>query len=63
MGIFQQVHGELSLILHLPANQKIWRIGLLHQHLTNIFLVAQHPVNGGGAPFRFARYSSDAVSL
>lgn len=48
------VHGKLALIFHLSAGQEIRCIGLLHQHLTDVFLVTQHPINGGRAPLRFA---------
>ena len=63
MRIFYQVHGKLSLILHLPARQEIRRVGLLLQHLAYVFLVAQDPVNGRSAPLCFTGNRLDAMFL
>ena len=44
----------------LPG-QEIWSVGLLHQHLPRILLVAPHPVDGGGTPLSLARDRLDFV--
>ena len=63
MGIFNQVRSKLANVLFPPAGQKIGRECFLHPHLPDVFLVTQHSVDGGGAPFRFARYRFDAAFL
>ena len=63
MGILYQVHLLLSRVLYLLPRQEIWRIGFLHQHLAHIFFIAQHPVNGGGAPLRLSCNRLDAVGF
>ena len=49
-SILHQVHLQLPTVLFFLARQKIRHIGRLHQNLACILLVAQHPVDGGGAP-------------
>ena len=63
MGVFHKVHFHLALVLFFLARQKIRRVGLLHQNLAYIFLVAQHPVNGGSTPLRFSCDRFDAMAL
>lgn len=50
MSILHQVHLQLPTVLFLLARQKIRYIGLLHQNLAYILLVAQHPVDVGSTP-------------
>ena len=63
MGIFYQVRGKLTYVFLPPAGQKIGRECFLHPHLPDVFFITQHSVNGGGTPFRFARYRFDAAFL
>ncbi len=63
MCIFYQIGVKLSLILFPFASQKIRGIGFLHQNLPDVFLITQHSVDGGGTPFRFARYCFDPMRL
>lgn len=63
MRILHLILRKLPLVFYLSAGQEIRREGLLHEYLSNVFLVAQHPVNGGDTPLRFARNSLNAVRL
>lgn len=63
MSIFHQVHGKLSIILFFLPRQEIRSVGLLHQYLAYILLVAQHPVDGGGAPLGLSSYRLDTVGF
>ena len=53
MGVLHQVHLQLPTVLFLLASQKIRCVAFLHQHLSHILLVAQHPVDGRGTPDTF----------
>lgn len=63
MGISDQVRSKLANILFSPASQKIGGEGFLHPHLTHIFFITQHSVDGGGTPFRFACHRFDPMLL
>ena len=63
MGIFHQVRFELTRVLFPPAGQEIGGEGFLHPYFAHIFFIAQHPVNGRSAPFRFACHRFYAMLL
>ena len=63
MGVLHQIHRQLSAVLFLLSRQVIRRIAFLHQDLSRIFLVAQHPVDGGGTPLCLSGDRLDAMAL
>lgn len=61
MGVLHQAHLQLPTVLFFLPDQEIWSVGLLHQHLPYILLLAQHSVDGGGTPLALARDRLDSV--
>ena len=63
VGVLHNVPFHLTAILLLLVRQKIRRAGLLHRSTSSLFLIAEHPVNGGGSPLGFAGDALNAVGL
>ena len=61
MSILYQVHIQLPIVFDLLSGQEIRCIAFLHQHLPDVLLVTQHPVNGGSTPLPFPCHCFDPV--
>ena len=61
MSILYQVHIQLPIVFDLLSGQEIRRIAFLHQHLPDVLLVTQHPIDGGGAPLPLPCHGFDPV--